>query len=244
MRLNSVWSSVLALSAVIGLSIWAAIEEQSRGRLEQEHQALEQQMEQMAALAASNAQMSNLLAQANSARTSQDEQELLRLRGEVGLLRRQTREFAAVRNENREARAALDGSRKGQSARAANAVATADYWPRDSWGFSGYASPDAAMQSSLWAANNGDVKALWDSVTGDVRNLIEAEVKGKSEDEASARVMDHVIGLKSVRIINRETQGEDAAVLTAEFESGADTQTGKLLMKKVDNQWKLAGLPQ
>src|SRR5205823_4331512 len=155
-------TSVVGIAAVAGLAVWAAFEHQRRVGLGREHQALEQQLVEMARLINSNEQLSSLLAQANSARSLTDDQsrELLRLRGQVGVLRRQSRELEAVREENRQARAALDSSRKSQSAAAPKAAATADYWPQDSWAFKGYASADAALQSSLWAANNGDLKAL------------------------------------------------------------------------------------
>jgi hypothetical protein len=223
-----------------------AVEHQARLRLGEEHQALEQQLDQMAELIARNQQLSNLVARASLPQSLPDDQsrELLRLRGEAGVLRRQARELETVRGENRQARAALESSLKTQSAGAANAAATADYWPRDSWAFAGYASPDAALQTSLWAANNGDLKALAASTTGDMQKLMEAEFGGKSETEASIRVMDDVIGLKSVRVLNREVQSDDTVMLTAAFEGRTDTRTEKLVMKKIGNEWKLSGPPQ
>ena len=56
--------------------------------------------------------------------------------------------------------------------------------------------------------------------------------------------MDEVMGLKSVRILNREVQGDDTVVLTAAFESRTDMQTGKLVMKKIGNGWKISAFPQ
>src|SRR5437667_890534 len=156
----------------------------------------------MARLIGSNEQLSNLLAQAKSPPSLTDDQsrELLRLRGQVGVLRQQSRELETVREENRQARAALEGGLKSQSG--AKAGATADYWPQDSWAFKGYASADAALQSSLWAANNGDLKALLTGATGEMRKVIEEDLKDKSETEASIRAMDEVSGMKSVRVVN------------------------------------------
>jgi hypothetical protein len=246
MRTNRVITSTLCIAAVIGLAIWLAVEHQARLNLGEDHKALEQQLDQMAGLIARNEQLSNLVARANPAQSLADDQsrELLRLRGAVGVLRRQTRELEVVRDENRQARAALESGLKTQSAGVANAAATADYWPRDSWAFIGYASPDAALQTSLWAANHGDLKALAASATGDAQEKIEADFGGKSETEASIRAMEEVMGLKSVRIINREVQGDDTVVLTAAFEGRTDTQTGKLVMKKIGNAWKLSGMPR
>jgi hypothetical protein len=53
--------------------------------------------------------------------------------------------------------------------------------------------------------------------------------------------MDEVINLKSVRVVDRETQADDTAVLTVAIEDKAETQTVKMLMRKVGNEWKIAG---
>ncbi len=243
MKANSVILSVLCGTAVVALAIWLAVEHQARLRLGDEHKALEQQLDQMAGLAADNERLSNLVAQAGRSGSLPDEQsqELLRLRGEVGVLRQQTNGLEAARQENRQARAALESSLTNQSAGAAVAAATADYWPRGSWAFAGYASPDAALQTSLWAANNGELKALLDSTTGDLQKMVEKDLTGKSEGEAAVRAMDEVARLQSVRLLNREVQADGTVVLTAAFEEGTDTHTSKLLMKKIGNDWKISG---
>ena len=233
MKANSAVTSVLSVAAVVGLAIWLAVVHQARVRLGEEHKALEQQLGQMASLIATNEQLSNLVAQASRRQSLPEDQsrELLRLRGEVGVLRQQSHELESVRNENLQARAA-------------GAAATADYWPRGSWAFAGYASPDAALRSSLWAANNGDLKALLASATGDLRKMLEEEFAGKSETEASIRAMDEVSRLSSVRVLNREVQADDIVVVTAVFEDRTESHTEKLIMKKIGNDWKISGPPQ
>lgn len=195
----------------------------------------------MARLIAENEQLSNLVDQVRFKQSEANfpSQELLRLRGQVGVLRQSTRELDSVRNENRQFRAALENSQKIQS----SGPASADYWPRDSWAFAGYASPDAALQTSIWACNNGDLKALLTSATGEFRQMIEKEFEGKPESEASIRAMDQVSGLKSVRVLNRDVQGDDTVVLTMAFEDGTDSHSENLLMKKIDGDWKVAGAP-
>jgi hypothetical protein len=233
MRVNSVITSILSVAAVVGLAAWLAIEHQARLRLGEEHKALEEQADQMTGLMAENERLSNLVVRADGPQSLPDDQslELLRLRGEVGALRRQTKELEAVRAENRQAHAA-------------GGAATADYWPRSSWAFTGYANPDTALQSYLWAANKGDLKALRASATGDVWKQMDEESGGKSETESSLRARNNVASLKSVLVINREVQADDAVMLTAAFEDRTNTHTVKLLMKKIGNDWKLSTPPQ
>jgi hypothetical protein len=239
MRPKGFLTSMVGLAAVAGLSIWLSVEHRARLRLGEEHQALEPQVDQMAELIARNEQLSNRLTQASRPQSLPDSQsrEVLRLRGAVGVLRQQLTELETARAENRQARAALASG-------AGKAAASADYWPRDSWAFAGFASPDAALQSSLWAANQGNLKALVASTTGEVQKRIAADFEGKSDTEASIKAMDEVSSLKSVRILNREAQGDDTVVLTTEFEDRTGTHTGKMVMKKVGNEWKVSSLPQ
>ena len=234
-------TSIIGIATVAGLALWAAFEHQRRDGLGREHTALEQQLEEMAQLIASNEQLSNLLAKAKASPSLTDDQsrELLRLRGQAGVLRQQSRELESVREENRQARAALESSLKSRSA--AKAAATADYWPQDSWTFRGYASAEATLQSSLWAANNGDLKVLLASATGEMQKMMEEDLKGKSETEASIRMMDEVSGMKSVRVVNREVRSEDTVVITAEIEGRTGTETEKLVLKKIGNEWKISG---
>src|ERR1039457_2005963 len=165
----------------------------------------------MDGLIADNERLSNLVAQASGSQSLTDDQlrELLRLRGEAGVLREQRKELETLREENRRVRAALESRLKAQSAGAAGTAATADYWPRDSWAFAGYASPDAPLQTSVWAAHNGDLKALPASTTGDLQKMMEKDFEGKSESEATLRAMDEVARLKSIRVVNREVQADD-----------------------------------
>lgn len=235
MRPKSVTTAVIWAAAVAGLGTWLAIEHQARLGLGERHKALEQQLEQMTALAARNEALSNRLGQASRqlAPGNAASRELLRLRGEVGVLRQQAQDFEAVRDENRQAHAALETSTKPQTA-------TADYWPRNSWTFAGYLNPDAALKTSLWAMSNGDLKAALAGSTGEARKAMEDEFAGKSDEETSIRVSDQIFGLRSVRVLNRELQANDTALLTAEFEDRTGLHTAKLVMKKIGDEWKIS----
>jgi len=135
--------SVLCATALIGVAIWQVVEDQSRLRLGEENKSLRQHSDQMAGLVAENERLSNIVAQTSRSQSLPDDQlkELLRLRGEVGVLRQQGKELETLREENCRARIALASSFGTRSAGAAGAAATAEYWPRDSWAFVGYASP-------------------------------------------------------------------------------------------------------
>jgi hypothetical protein len=237
---NSIIPGLLGVLALLGLATGLAVEHQTRLELREERQALQQQVDRVTALLAEKEQQTSLPSAASPGRpmAGDSSAELLRLRAEVGALLQLTNEWARASNDNTEAHAALDRYILDASPK----IATADFWPRDSWNFAGFASPDDALRSSLWASNNGNLQALLDSTTGQLLQKIQNEFEGKSADEAAIRAMDEVVNLKSVQVLNREYPSADTAVLTTAFADGTQTQTNRFLLKRIDNQWKLAGL--
>ena len=241
MNPTSAITRFVAPAVVAVLVIVLAAQREARVKAEVEHMTLERQSEILHDIAAENAQLSNLVARASIPKSlpPDDSRELLRLRGEVTALRQQTAGLGSALTENRQAHASPD--RSDHSDDVAKATPTADYWPRNSWAFAGYASPDAALQSSLWAANNGDAKAVLAGTTGELQKRIEADLSTKSENETSAKAMDEVSGLQSVRILDRAVQPDGTVLLTVSFEGPYDTHTGKLILQQVGSDWKIAG---
>jgi len=46
-----------------------------------------------------------------------------------------------------------------------------DFWPRDSWQFQGYATPDAALQSQFYAARQGDLRTFMSYTMGEILTI-------------------------------------------------------------------------
>jgi RNA polymerase sigma factor (sigma-70 family) len=94
MTIAKVKLGIISAFAVAGVALPLAIQNQSQARLRAENQVLRQEASQLAQAAAENEHLSNLVVQANGAASLSREQmsELLRLRGEVGVLRRRLAE--------------------------------------------------------------------------------------------------------------------------------------------------------
>jgi len=229
-----------ALALVAGLAIGLAAQREARIKAETEHTALEHQLETLRGIVAENAQLSDLVARASAPKSLPDDEsgELLRLRADVSELRRQCADLGSVLNENRQVHTAPN---RNSHTPVAEEIKTPDYWPRNSWVFAGYTTPDAALQSSLWAANNGDLKAVLASTTGKVRESIEADLATKSETEVAIKVNDEVIGVQSVRILDRTVQPDGTVLITAAITGKNDIRTAKLLLEKVGDDWKIGG---
>lgn len=88
----------IAGALALAVSVPLMIQHQTNSRLEEENVALKQQVQQVATLTTENQRLSNLVARAPqpAATTAPSSSELLKLRGEVGGLRRTAEEAAAA----------------------------------------------------------------------------------------------------------------------------------------------------
>jgi hypothetical protein len=226
------------VSAILlaGTTLWWVSQYQSKLKLREENQALREQVEQ---LAVQNERASNATAQAVSSQSLTKNQlgELLRLRGEVGRLRKETQELAKLREENQQLRAAMTAS---QSVYASELRPGPDYWPKDSWVFAGYATPESTLQSLLWLASKRDIRSFLASTTGEAQKHLEDDLKQKSEAEVAAELAQETEKLSSCRLLDKEYLSNDAVRLTVRMD-GDHTQTNRFILKKIGNEWKFGG---
>lgn len=98
----------LGIAGAIAVALGAPliVQHQTVSKLREENQSLQLQQTRLTQLTAENERLSNQLVAANSAKVLPEGQarELLRLRGEVGLLRQQSKELERVQAENHQLR--------------------------------------------------------------------------------------------------------------------------------------------
>ena len=94
---------IICVIVVAGIATILVIQHQAQVKLHEENESLRQQMDQ---LQIENQRLSNSVAQANSSSSRPDDQltELLRLRGEVRLLRQQTNELGRLQQDSQQLR--------------------------------------------------------------------------------------------------------------------------------------------
>jgi len=132
---------------IVSLATVSVIQHQAQVKLRDENQALRQQVD---GLQTSNAPVANPVAQETSSQALPDDQfrELLRLRGEVGVLRRQTNELANMLANARRSQSRSPNSAAGQPP----ASALADDYPK---------TPEGATKSIFETMARGDWNALY-----------------------------------------------------------------------------------
>jgi hypothetical protein len=156
--------------------------------------------------------------------------ELLRLRGEVGVLRRQTNELAYAQTENSRLRSASNALPPRDPSQPA-----LDYLPRESWAFAGYADPDSALQSCFWAWSRGDPKAVVASFTPAHR----AQWGFKSDEEIATQIARNLRNAKGFLILERKNVSDSECRLTVS--DAALKQKVGFCYKRIGAEWKFEG---
>jgi hypothetical protein len=107
-------------------------------------------------------------------------------------------------------------------------------FPKASWAFAGYADPESALQSCMWATNNGDVKMLLAGLSSASRQRL----AGKSQNQIlTAKDKADYARMTGYRILEKQVVS-DHEVLLEVHADGLD-QTKKLFMQRIGDEWKL-----
>jgi hypothetical protein len=242
------------VAAVIVTGVVAAwlIQRQAQKQLEAQVQELRAKSRQVDSFVAENARLSNRLAQAEAPNSLGQEQlaELLRLRGEVGSARQQASELKKLQVENRRLRAAASAGQGKAGSADAKTEELDIRLAKAEWAFAGYGTPEAALQSLLWARREGDFQSVLGSLTpafleqaektwGDrLQEQLKSELPGDFERVANCRISKkEVISENEVKLFfalmeSPQPFGDTGAVRTKSIGCG-------IIAKRVGNDWKL-----
>jgi hypothetical protein len=196
---------------------------QSRRRWHEENLVLQQQIDRLAQ-PGEQTRLVNATnpAPASAALTEEQFLELLRLRGEIGVLRQQTGEVAKLRVENQRLHSAQP-----------EPSAPGDYTLKSSWAYTGYADPESAFQSTLWASASGDPMAVLTSLHPTDR----AAMARKPDEEIAAKLGQ--TKLKGYRILGRKKVSDDEVVLTVHcYPDHPEVANGQVDFRRVGTEWR------
>ena len=178
------------------------------------------------------------------ARLRTEASEVHKLRNEVSQLRAGAKEVDRLRTENQQLRAADRQLRAapttGVTTPAAAAGSQEGYYTKESWAFSGYATPEAALQSAIWAMREGDTRTLLASMAPQEVARMQNEWANKSEAKISADTKRGTDKISSIRVLESRRLSDDEVVLTV-YAAGGEDKVQKISVKRIDAEWKLAG---
>ncbi len=232
-------ASIIGGLAVVSVAAPLAVHYQSQASLRAKEALLGKQERQLSALAAENERLSNAVASERqaSAFANQNNDELLKLRGEIGLLREQKKEWDREKAE-------LAAERASQ----ANAIREQPKLqpiPRASWAFAGYSTPEAALESVFWAMSKGDAKTLLASLTPKERPVIEQRFSGMTEDEIAHQLTHGVSSINELSFDSKKIANDGTVSFTmAQRDSYGGNERfheeAVLSFQNIGGQWKLS----
>src|SRR6185436_15901470 len=76
------------------------------------------------------------------------------------------------------------------------------YFAKESWAFTGYATPEAALQSVIWAMREGDIKTFVASLAPEEMARIQKEWGDKPEAQVSADTKRGTDKISGIRILD------------------------------------------
>ena len=201
------------------------------------------------ALQAENQALKDQTTAAAEAQSQQRDQELERLRAEaqdvqklrneVSRLRAGSQEADRLRAENQQLRSASSPTPDPASVPVPPAVRPSDQFPRESWAFAGYGSPEAALISAVWAMREGNPKTYLASLSPEEQERMSKTWENASEGEVAAKHQKDVANITGVRILEKQLVTPNEIVMDVYVEGVGKME--KVSMKKVANDWKFGG---
>ena len=110
--------------------------------------------------------------------------------------------------------------------------------------FAGYGTPEASVQSMLWAGSIGDFKKFLAGCTPEQVERFRNKMAGKSDDEVRRETVAWANALVGYKITQKEGISDDEVHLHIHATPSAEgLHNGKVIviMKKVGNEWKQDG---
>jgi hypothetical protein len=228
------FGAVLIAALAVIAALWGMQLEANR-HLRDQADASRQLLSRLAVLEVDNSRLSNIVAQANTPLAEEQLAELGKLRDEVRRLRNRTNDLQTMRTELRRLRAQLSVARSTMTSNAPPDVPASDIFPRDSWKFAGFDTPENAVESATWAISQGDEDSYLDSLSPDLRDEMESELADGSFGDVGPLSLGNS---KDFRIVDRETISPDREIITIHVDGQPDDT--ELPVVKTPDGWKIA----
>ena len=158
--------------------------------------------------------------------------ELLRLRNQVSQLLRRQRELANVQTENERLRTRIATARTN----AANGLPLG-YIRKSEARNMGYTSPEATLQTLLWAIQNRDFTNLVASFTAESAREMQEQMKRSGN--SVAEFFKDAEFLPGFNVLNRVATGDDALELKVEIVPGNGAYAQPMRFRLINGEWKM-----
>jgi hypothetical protein len=182
------------------------------------------------------------IAHVQSEKLRKQTSELMQLRNEVTQLRTGSRNVETVATENERLKSELAQLKSTAGSPSSTATNTTRAFPRESWGFAGYASPEAALVSAIWSMKEGNPRSYLDSLAPSEQERMAKIWQDKSEGEIVEKHKNDVASISGIRVLRQEYTGTGEVVMNV-FLEGLE-RVEKIRMNRiggVGGEWKFGG---
>jgi len=165
-------------------------------------------------------------------------QELHKLRNEVRQLREQARQLPGLRAENGRLRSLRSSS--SESSRPAPADLDQPI-PVVNLTYAGYATPEAAFRTMVWAMSEGNIEQVLASVAPELRD----KMKTKVESEGAETLKRESAAMNRFRVVATKMTSDTAALLGIQIEQEGRERREEVAIpfKLFGSEWKLDMTP-
>ncbi len=219
--------SIAVIAVIASLAVLLVIQRQSGVKQREEINSLPQQLDQLPLREKENERLSNDVARAGTSPT-----------------KGQSNELQTPHAENTPTQAGLAATNNPPPApplikSGLVPLPSVPSVPKESWTLTGYETPEAGFQSSIWAASKGDVKAVLSGMSPNERARMEREFDGKSESDIAKVLSDNTGNITGFRVASRQEISDKEIVLDIYIDGPNAWQKMKFI--KIGNEWKMDG---
>lgn len=232
-------NSIFAVSLATIIAAMVVLENNTLSKLRLQNESLHAEKEEIDRLIAENRDLPKLrtATAAFEPMSRSETSELLRLRNEVGPLRAQKQEVEKLRSENQHLVADL----KSGKITPRKLAQMEGFVAREGWTHTGFATPEATIQSYLWAMSTANVDQLLQCLTPEGASQMERIQRNPERFQKQLMTDDNpfreVVGF---RIAERKTLAENRVLLGVQV--AADGEVLPLTLRRIGNEWKLEQL--
>ncbi|HWC61251.1 MAG TPA: hypothetical protein VHC44_16275 [Verrucomicrobiae bacterium] len=231
--------SFLGAMLIVALAIIAALwgmQLEANRRLREEAANSRQLLSRLAVLEVDDLRLSNIVAQANTPLADEQLAELSKLREEVQKLRLRTNDIQTLRTELRRLRVQLINVRMAATSNAPPDVPAGDIYPRESWKFAGYDTPEDAIESVTWAISQGDEENYLASLSPELQDEMESQIADGNFADLGPSEME---GASGYRVLDRETVSDTERIITLYMDG--DGNIVPLTLVLTADGWRVSG---
>ena len=235
---------IITFVLIAGLAIAAAVNWRRANLMAADNEELRVKVEALEAEA--EAYGKNSVAHAEEMETLRKRSsELMKLRNEVTQLRssNQVAQSLAIENQRLQAEVQRRGAEIAATAQAqAQGVqqqGMQGQFPRESWQFSGYGTPENALVSAIWAMREGNSQTYLASLSPEEQQRTAANWQNMSAQQVAAKHQSDVANVTGMRVLEQQAVGPGQVLMNV-YLDGANRME-RVRMNQVNGEWKFSG---